>query len=541
MLLFVGFRHPGEIIAPAFFKEVLYVDYGFLSLVPPVLAIALAVLTKNIIVSLFVAVFVSSVILADWNPFLGLTRMIHDYMFNAVAEDINMQALFMMVVIGGFVALLTKSGGASAFTSAVTRRIDTRAKCETGIWLGGLAIWFTDNGNSLIVGPIFEALAEKLRVSREKFSYILDCTTSPICALIPIIGWGVYTMSLIQPELDKAGITTSTDLSVFMAAIPLNFYAVLTLFMAGLMAVTQWDYGPMLRAQNRAMKAGETIRAGGTPMRAEAQADDLPAGVTPKIYTMVVPLVVLLTVMFSYLTYKGLWHTKVAGSEIRTGVAAGFMVGTIVLIVICVLEKIFSFNRCLSIISGGWANMMFMCVVLVLSWSLSGVSSAMGTAGYLLRVTEGWLNPSILPLLLFLIGAIMSFATGTSWGTMAVLFPIGLPMAISLNVSLPLTSAAIISGGLYGDHCSPISDTTILASIGAASDHIDHFETQMPYGTTCAAISGVLFLVAGWLPSAIMLVLGAVALTATVYVLHKASVRKIGQIRVPGGEAGKNL
>lgn len=514
-------------------------NFGILSLIPPVLAIALAVCTKNIIVSLLVAIYVSSTVIAGWNPALGFTSMIHDYMFGALESTTNMQALVMMVIIGGFVALLTQSGGANAFTTMVTKKVNTRAKCETGIWLGGLIIWFTDNGNSLIVGPIFEALANKLRVSREKFSYILDCTTSPICALIPIIGWGVYTMSLIQPELVNAGISNETDFSIFMQSIPFNFYAILTLFMSGFMAISQWDYGPMLKAQNRAMLTGETIRPGGTPMRNESKKIELPDGVKPKMYTMIVPLACLLAVMFIYLSMKGLWHTKVDGIEIRTAVASGFLFATIVLVVICIKEKIFTFKECMSVISGGWANMMFMCVVLVLAWSLSGTVSAMGTADYLIQVTSNLLNPALLPLFLFLIGAVMSFATGTSWGTMAILFPIGLPMANSFGISMPLVSAAIISGGLFGDHCSPISDTTILASIGAACDHIDHFETQMPYAVTCGSICAVVFLISGWYTHTIMLPIAALLLTGVIFIFHRISVKKYGQVKVPGGNSAE--
>lgn len=504
------------------------VDYGMLALIPPILAIGLAVWTKNIIVSLFVSIIVSTTILNGWNPVIGFTSMIKDYMFVSLEESMNTQALFMMVIIGGFVALLTQSGGAMAFTDMVTKKVNTRAKCESGIWLGGLFVWFTDNGNSLIVGPIFEALAERLRVSREKFAYILDCTTSPICAMVPIIGWGVYAMSLIETELEVAGISEFTSWDVFMQGVPLNFYAILTLFMAGIMAITQWDYGPMLKAQNRAMKTGETLRAGGTPMRSETKKIELPEGVTPKIYTMIVPLLVLLGVMFSYLTMKGLWYTKVAGTDIRTAIASGFLCATLVLIGICIKEKIFTFKKCLDIITGGMSNMMFMCVVLVLAWSLSGVTKTIGTAAYLTDISQGLLNPALLPCIVFAIGAVMSLATGTSWGTMAILMPIGLPMAITFGVSLPLISAAIISGSLYGDHCSPISDTTILASIGSACDHIDHFETQIPYATTVAAICVVMFLVAGWNPTPMMTLVAIVVLIAVIFVLHKIYVKKYG-------------
>lgn len=509
--------------------ENVIVNYGILALVPPVLAIGLAIWTKNIIVSLFISVIVSTTIISGWNPVVGFTVMIKEYMFGALSDTMNTQALFMMVIIGGFVALLTQSGGAMAFTDMVTKKVNTRAKCETGIWLGGLAVWFTDNGNSLIVGPIFEALGERMKVSREKFAYVLDCTTSPICSLVPIIGWGVYAMSLIETELVAGGITNVTSWDVFTQGIPLNFYAILTLFMAGFMAISQWDFGPMLKAQNRAIKTGKTIRDGGTPMRSEGKKYELPKGVTAKIYTMVVPLIVLLVVMFSYLTMKGLWTTKVAGTDIRTAIASGFLLGTIVLIGICVKEKIYTFKECQNIIVSGMSNMMFMCVVLVLAWSLSGVTKTIGTASFMIEAAKGMLNPKLLPCIVFIIGAVMSLATGTSWGTMAILMPIGLPMAISFGVSLPLVAAAIISGGLYGDHVSPISDTTILASIGSACDHIDHFETQMPYATTVAVVCTLMFGIAGWYPTPVMTFVGAVVLVAFIFLLHKRAVNKYGK------------
>ena len=208
-----------------------------------------------------------------------------------------------------------------------------------------------------------------------------------------------------------------------------------------------------------------------------------------------------------------------------------------VLIVLCLKEKLFTFEECVSIYTKGCANAMFMCVVLVLAWSLSSVTSTLDTAGYLIHISSGFLAPGMLPLVMFLIGAVMSFATGTSWGTMGVLMPLGLPVAIDMGASLPLVSAAIVGGGLFGDHCSPISDTTVLASIGASCDHVDHFETQMPYAVTVAVICGIMFLVAGWVNSPIMLAVALVALTVVVFILHKLSVRRLGQVKTPGGQA----
>lgn len=509
-------------------------EYGILSVIPAVLAIALAIITKNIVVSLVIAVFVGSTIICGWNPIVGFLELTHTHIFAALSESSNMQALFMMTIIAGFIALLTKSGGAGAFTSMVTKKVNTRAKCETGIWLGGLFVWFTDTGNSLLVGPIFEALAEKLRVSREKFSYILDCTTSPICSMIPIIGFGVTTISLIQAELDNAAITDVTGMEVFIQGIPYNTYAILTLFMAGLVSITQWDYGPMLKAQNRAMKTGQTIREGGVPMRSEN--DNSPkTDYQGKVSTMIIPLVTLLVVLFAYLFSKDFLHTRVAGSDIRTGIASGFFAATIVLIILCLKEKLYTFEECISIYTKGCANAMFMCVVLVLAWSLSSVTGTLDTAGYLIEATSGFLAPEMLPLVMFIIGMIMSFATGTSWGTMGVLMPLGLPVAISMGASLPMVSSAILGGALFGDHCSPISDTTVLASIGASCDHVDHFETQMPYAVTVAVVCGIMYLLGGVVTApAVVVSISAVMLTVFVFVLHKISVKKHGHVKTPG-------
>lgn len=508
-------------------------DYGILSIIPAVLAIVLAMITKNIVISLAISVFVGSTIICGWNPIAGFLEMTHTHIFTALSEPSNMQALFMMVIISGFIALLTSSGGAGAFTNLVTKKVNTRSKCEGGIWLGGLFVWFTDSGNSLIVGPIFEALAERLRVSREKFAYILDCTTSPICSMIPIIGWGVTTISLIQAELDNAAITDVSGMDVFIQAIPFNYYAILTLFMAGLLAFTQWDYGPMLKAQNRAMKTGKTLREGGVPMRSE-NASDKEAKKDGKVSTMVIPLITLLVVLFAYLFSKDFLHTRVAGSDLRTGIASAFFAATIVLVIMCLKDKLYTFTECINIYTKGCSNAMFMCIVLVLAWSLSSVTSTLNTAGYLIEISSGFLAPSMLPLVMFILGAIMSFATGTSWGTMGVLMPLGLPVAIDMGSALPLVAAAIVGGGLFGDHCSPISDTTVLASIGASCDHVDHFETQMPYAVTVAVICGIMFVLAGLDYSPVMLMVAAVLLTVVVFVLHKLSVKKYGQEKTPG-------
>lgn len=498
---------------------------GLVSILPAILAIVLALVTKNIVISLFLALFVGITIISGWNPIVGFYALIKDYFFVQIADSYNAQAMAMMLIIGGFVALITASGGALAFTEKVTKKMNTKAKCETSIWISGILIWFTDSGNSLLIGPVFEKISDKLKVSREKFSYILDCTTSPICALIPIIGWGVYIMGLIDGGLETINITNVTGWELFIQAIPLNFYAILTLVMCGYVCMTQFDYGPMLKAQNRALNEGKCIRDGAVPMRRTKEIS-LPKGIEPKVSTMVIPLIIVLGTMFTVLFINGFPKVVVPGTIIRVGIASGFLLGSFSLMLLCAKYKIMTFKESLDTMIAGMSNMVYMVIVLVLSWSLGAICAEMGTANYLIEITESFLNPNLLPAILFVAGGLMALATGTSWGTYAILMPIGLPMAVAMNLSLPLIIAAIISGGLFGDHCSPISDTTIMASMGAASDHIDHFRTQMPYAITVGLICIVLFLLSMWLPGILVLIVGIASLMIIVYILHRFSLRR---------------
>lgn len=505
-------------------------DYGILSIVPALIAICLALVTKNILLSLCISIFAGATIVAGFNPLYGFVVMIKDYMFVKLAEPMNAQTIFMMAIISGFVALLTASGGSLAFSDKVTHKLDTRAKGETAIWLAGLAVWFTDTGNSIMLGPVFESIVEKLKISREKFAYILDMTSICDCALIPIIGWGVYTMGLIDTELTALKLTNVTSWDVFVGAIPYNFYAILGLLLAGFLAFTQFDFGPMLQAQNRAAQTGQTIREGGTPMR-KSTSITFAEGASHKVSTMVIPLTILFIVIFTNLIYNGFPMKRVAGTMIRTSIASGFITATITLVAICVKRKIMTFQKCLDTIMGGISNASFMGVILVLAWSLGGLSATMGTADYIINATRGFLSPALLPAIIFLIGALMSFSTGTSWGTMAILMPVGLPMAAALGVPLSVLVAAVLSGGLFGDSSSPVSDTTILASTGSACDHIDFFRAMMPYSMTVGTVSFITFIFAGMHETPIFLLASLIALFIIVTILHKLSVKKYGLIK----------
>lgn len=501
-------------------------NFGVLSIVPPLLSIILAIIMKEVFVSLFIGCFVGVFMLAGWNPLTALHILILDYFFPQMADSFNAQAFFMMAVVGGFSTLLTASGGSLAFSSNKKMEIFTksRRRAEVGTWLGGLFIWFSDNANSLIVGPVFESINNNVRVSKEKFSYILDCTASPICALIPIMGWGVYIMSLIDKEFAARPGLNVTGWDLFLQSIPYSTYAILTLVMCGFMAWSQWDFGPMLKAQMRAKYLGKLNADDAIPMRMTKEIT-LPDGVQPRLITLLLPLFVVIVCIFTILPLHGFPYKAVSGSKIRAAIAYGFISGSILLCLMLPYFKVMSFKKCIKTLSEGMSGMMYMCVVLLLAWSLGSICKTVGTASYLIQATRGILRPNILPMIVFVSGAIVSFATGTSWGTYALFMPFVVPLAIETGSPLPVCIAAVVSGGLFGDHCSPISDSTLLAAMGAGGDLIAHFETQMPYALLTGVICAFLYLM-GAVSPLLLLAIGFAAVAVITFILHKYGMSK---------------
>ena len=492
-------------------------NYGFLSLLPPLLAVVLAVLSRNVLVSLFLGTYLGVVVLAGGNPLIGLTTLIQDYIFVQAADSYNSSLLVMMIFIGGFVGVVTNSGGAAAFAEWASHWFNTRARVQMALWFGGIAIFFTDSGNPLILGPTFQPITDKLRVSREKLAWLLDCTSSPVCILIPFIGWGIYIMGLIKQEFTALKIEQS-EFDAFLNAIPFQFYALGTLFMIPLIAYLGFEFSAMHRAEKRTVDTGQPLWPGATPARpvVAIQAD---AGGKARASMMVVPIVVLFACIFGLLIPHGFPMRPVPGAVLRTALCTGYFLGAMSCLFLMVRHKITTIGKGLALYTDGAKDVVFILLILVLAWSLGSVCKALGTANYIVGLTQGTLPPWMVPLLLFVTGASISFATGSSWGTFSILKPLGIPMAAALDAPMAATIGAVLSGGLFGDHCSPISDTTILSSMGAACDHIDHVKTQLPYALTVALASAITYGVAGQFdtPWLIVLALGLVALFTVVF------------------------
>ncbi len=493
--------------------------YGFLSVLPPLLAIVLSVITKNVLISLFLGLFLGTTILANWNPFNGYFIFLKDFIFQQVTDSYNAQSLVMMLIIGAFVALITRSGASIAFSKKVSRWVNSKAKAETAAFLGGLIIWFSDSANAMLVGPIVQPVCDRMKVSREKLAWALDATASPICSLIPIISWGVYIMGIIAKQFQEMNYTGMTDWQAFIGMIPFQFYAWLALALCGLTCITRWDFGPMLRAELRA-DTGSLLRDGAKPLRSDKQIE-IPEGAEPRVRTMVLAILTLFAVMFFIFIRQGFPFQPLRGPIIRVGIGYGFSAAAFVCIALSIKDKIMTFEKALETILEGMSGMVYMMVVMVFAWSLGSLCGKLGTAKYIVDVTKGFLHPAVVPVVLFFVACAMSLATGSSWGPYAILLPIGIPMSLHLGSPMLVTIASIISGGLFGDHCSPLSDTTILASMGAACDHIDHFRTQFPYALLAAAVSAVLFAIAGFVQVQWLFVVGIAAIVVIQFVIHK--------------------
>ena len=486
-------------------------DYGLLSLLPPVFTVILAIWTRNIIISLGLGVFSGSLILTGFNPFTALLDLIEERIFVQISVPSNIQIIFTMMAIGGFIRLLEKSGGAGAFASVMTRVISSKGRAQMSTWISGLAIFFTDSGNALIIGPLFRPIFRELKICREKLAFILDSTAAPICILIPFIGWGAYIMGLIEQAYADSGLTESA-FSVLVNVIPLQFYAILTLASIPFFIVSGRDFGAMGVAQRTYTKQQAEDQARHSvehPLPAESVPQSEQA--VPHISLFAAPLIVLLGLIAGLLTFYAL-NDDLTSIHIRSTLSIAYLAASLVCAALMYRYHRTSLATSLTTFVKGTETMVFVVIILILAWSLSSVVKDLGTASTLAGLVSQAINPAVLPAIIFLLGAVISLATGSSWGTFAILMALAVPVADIVGASLYLTIAAVLSGGLFGDHTSPISDTTVLASIGADCPHIDHVTTQFHYALLTGSVAFLTFLVAGFYPSPVLILIALVLL-----------------------------
>ncbi|UQZ89418.1 sodium:proton exchanger [Deltaproteobacteria bacterium Smac51] len=507
-------------------------SFGVIALLPVILTIGLAIKTKNVVLALTIGVFTGVMIQVGGNPVTATTTMVGDYLIEQLKDGYNAGIIVLLLFIGGFVTLIECSGGAESFARKVAGLVNNRAKLQISAWVGGIAVFFSELGTPLIVGPIFRPLFDKLRVSREKLAWIIDSTASPVCVLIPFIGWGVYSMGLIQKEFDALGITEVTDWTAFIQAIPFQFYPILCLLIVPLVAVSGREFSYMAKAEENAKKG---IFSSLDPDAAPARNMITNTNVSPLV--VVVPLIVLFVTLFAILAPLGFPVKQVPGSKFRIALISGYFYGALTMIVLMAYYKVKPLMEGIKTYIRGFHKMLECILILILAWSLGAVGKAIGTPDFIVMMARETVPYWSVPAIIFFIGALISFATGTSWGTFAIMMPIAIPMAIHLDAPLYVSIAAVLSGGLFGDHCSPISDTTILASTGADCSLIDHIKTQLPYALLCAGVSVAGYLIAGYFASTIVTALCIIAMVIVFIIASKLRGTKVENLSIKEVEA----
>ena len=462
-------------------------DYGILSIVPPVLTIFVALYTKNVIVALIVGIFSGSFIIAGYNPFYAMLDAIENQVLEEFTSGTQSQVIITMMVIGGFVKLLEVSGGAKAFARRMLKIVSTRAKAQMLAWMSGLAIFFTDSGNSLIIGPLYRSVFDEFKLCREKLAYILDTTSSPISILIPFIGWGAYIMSLIERTYAEVGLTEG-EFQVLIKVIPYQFYAFLALITVPIVILTNKDYGPMKRMQQDYLEARKYMALGSGDNESEDAASDTTVGMF--LYPLGFKLVLVAALISWHATHGG-----ITGAHIRSTLIISYLSASLTAMEMMRRHQGRGYTEMLGDFIKGAEGLVYVSIVLVLAWSLSSVTTDIHTADYLASLVSGSVAPAYFPMLVFVMGALISLSTGSSYGTFAILMAIAVPVGYQLDASMYLTIAAVLSGGLFGDHVSPISDTTVLASVGADCPHLNHVTSQAGY----AFLTGTVTIFAYWL------------------------------------------
>jgi Na+/H+ antiporter NhaC len=460
-------------------------DIGALSLIPASVAIVLAFLTRNTVFSLGLACIVG--VFIGGQGWLGFP----DLLKSALGTEAFSWILILELVIGVAIAFFQRTGAIRNFSDFIERRKMTRTRVQLAAWFMGMFVFFSDYFSPLFVGSTMRTLTDRYKVSREKLAYICDSTSAPVSILIPITGWAVFVAGLLigMGPVDDA----RTAMQVFVSSIAYNVYALLAVPMVGLIAMRIIpDFGPMRTAERRAMEEGKVLRDGAVPLMSDELTDieTYPGVRTSLFWNFLVPVAIVITVAVGSFVVGGSALTMEA-----------FLLSAIVAGIIMRIQGI-PLNEITDTAMSGIKGIMPAIIILAFAYALNDLSKQLQTAQYIVAVTEGWLTPGLLPVLAFLIAGLIAFSTGTSWGTYGIMMPLAIPIAFAFNGDqldpvLFATVAAIAGGGVFGDHCSPLSDTSILASTGAASDHIDHVKTQLPYALVVGAISVAVYVAVG--------------------------------------------
>jgi len=468
-------------------------DPSWLSLLPPLVAIGTAIATKQVYLSLFAGIWLGWMILNGGNPVTGLRDAIQACIDVYKDED-NTRVIAFSALVGSLIAFTQRSGGVTGFINWVTERgyVRTRRGAQLLASFLGLGIFVESTITCLISGAISRPLFDRFKISREKLAYICDSTSAPVCILLPMNGWGAFILGILVAQ------NVDQPLLTLLRAVPLNFYAILAVIYVLYVSITDRDWGPMGRAERRARETGKVLRDGAEPL-VSTEVLNLPVkdGLVPRARNMLVPLLTMLFMMpiGLLITGEGNW---MEGSG-TTAVLWAVMLGCSVAAVSYMKQGMFTLGEIMDLFFKGIGGLMPLALLMMFAFAIGATCSELQTGAYAASLAQGLLSPALVPLVLFWLSGFIAFSTGTSWGTFAIMLPIGIPVSHLVGTDLSLTIASVLAGGVFGDHCSPISDTTIISSMASGSDHIDHVKTQFPYAFLVAIGSSVLFLAAGYI------------------------------------------
>lgn len=490
------------------------------AVLPPLIAIGLALLTKEVYSSLFLGILAGGFLYAGAHPVDALNHVLFDGMVASLKDEWNVGILIFLVFLGILVAMMNLSGGSAAFGRWASSHIKTRVGAQCATIVLGILIFVDDYFNCLTVGSVMKPLTDEHKVSRAKLAYLIDSTAAPICIIAPISSWAAAVTGFVKGE---------DGFVVFLRAIPYNFYAILTIVMMFALVGMKFDYGKMAVYERNAMEKGDlfTVKSNGAAAEESLKEQANPDG---KVIDLVLPIVVLIISCLIAMIYTGGFFEGTgfvkafAGSDASVGLVLGSTAALILTIAFYAIRRTLSFHKCMSCVPEGFKAMVAPIAVLTLAWTLKAMTDSLGLSDFVENAVDGmgknWM--SFLPAVIFLIAVALAIASGTSWGTFGMLIPIAIAVTKQDPTLMYIAISACMAGAVCGDHCSPISDTTIMSSAGAECDHISHVETQYPYAMTVAAVSFVTYIVAGLTKSAfISLPIGILLMIGTLFLARR--------------------
>lgn len=489
---------------------------GWWSIIPPIMAIGMALLTKRVIPALFTGIWFGAMTAIGFS-FGGISQGALDtfqvYVLQEFTDEGHAAVMLFSFMIGGLVGIISKNGGMQGVVNIISKWASSPQKGQASTAVLGIAIFFDDYANSLVVGNTMRSVTDRLRISREKLAYLVDSTAAPVACIALVTTWIGYEVGLIGEAIDKVDGLDGSAYAFFLGSIPFSFYPILAIFFVFMVALTRRDFGPMLQAEMRARSTGAVVREGANVDEAAVNSDETKPkdGIPIRAVNAIVPIVVLVGGVL-----VGLWATGegdtmqeiINSSDSYTALMWASLASVLVASLMTSAQRVLGLGEIVEAWYGGLKSMLFAMIILILAWSLSAITEELHTAPYLVSILGDTLNPGLVPVVVFLLAAATAFATGSSWGTMGILLPLVIPLVWAVMAVngmgdetyyyiLYSTISCILAGAVWGDHCSPISDTTILSSMASGCDHIDHVRTQLPY----AMFVGVVAIAVGIIPS----------------------------------------